>query len=170
VQAAVVGGDGLLHVLGQVVPQMPAVGDLDRRRCPMPSSIGVGAGPVPADHLGARVLAQPPGEGVGFPVAQQIDRSVGGDVDQHRAIDAAAAQREVVHAEHGHASGLGIWQRPDQTQQRAAADRQPQRAGQPRPSATCQRQADRLQHPARQRAAAGVRRGQARDLLGECAG
>jgi hypothetical protein len=30
--APVVGGDGLLGVLGQVVPQVPPVGDLDRGR------------------------------------------------------------------------------------------------------------------------------------------
>jgi hypothetical protein len=53
-QAAVVCGDGLLHVLGQVVPQVPAVGDL---------------------HRDAGMLPQPVGDGVSLPILEQIDRS-----------------------------------------------------------------------------------------------
>ena len=56
-QAAVVSGDGLFDVLGQVVPQMPPIGHLDRPRCPTAGSLGIGTGAVPADHLGARMLA-----------------------------------------------------------------------------------------------------------------
>jgi hypothetical protein len=43
-EAAVVAGDGLLDVFGEVVPQVPAVGDLDRvrgRRCGRPASYGL---------------------------------------------------------------------------------------------------------------------------------
>ncbi len=47
----------------------------------------------------------------------------------------AAAQREVVDPEHGHLIGLGVWQRSDQAQQGAAADRQPKPVGQPRAGA-----------------------------------
>jgi hypothetical protein len=103
-------GDGLLHVLGQVVPQVPAVGDLDRGRRALPGAVGVGAGPVPADHLGAGMRAQPAGEGVGLAVGEQVDRAVGGHVDQDRAVDVPAAQREVVHAEHRHTRALGVGQ------------------------------------------------------------
>jgi hypothetical protein len=53
----VVSGDGLLDVLGKVVPEMPPIGHLDRLRCPGPGALGIGAGAVPADHLGARMLA-----------------------------------------------------------------------------------------------------------------
>jgi hypothetical protein len=31
----VVRGDGFLYALGEVVPQAPSVGDVDRRRAPM---------------------------------------------------------------------------------------------------------------------------------------
>jgi hypothetical protein len=41
----------------------------------------------------------------------------------------AAAQRELVHAEHGHALTLGIGQPAEQPQQGAAAYRQPQTLG-----------------------------------------
>ena len=50
-QAAAVGQHGALEVPGQVVPQVPAVGDLHRVRGAEPGGLGVGAGPVPADHL-----------------------------------------------------------------------------------------------------------------------
>jgi hypothetical protein len=166
-KAAAVARHGLLDVLGEVVPQVPAVGDLDGLGCASMGAVGVGAGAVAAHDLDAGVLAQPVGEGVGLPVSQQLHRAVAGHVDQDAAVVVAAAQREVVDAEHGHRVGLGIGQRAEQAQQGTAADRQPKRGGQPCPGAARQRQTDLLQHPARQRAAASVGRGQARDLLGE---
>jgi hypothetical protein len=98
-----VDGDGLLHVLGQVVPQVPAVGDLDRLRRGLPGGLGIGAGAAPADHLGSRMVAQPLGEGGGLPIGKQVHRAVGGHVDQDGAVDMAASQREVVHTQHRHA-------------------------------------------------------------------
>ena len=58
-QAAPVAGHRLLHVLGQVVVEMPPVGDLGCFRGALAGAVGVGAGPVPADHLGSGVLLQP---------------------------------------------------------------------------------------------------------------
>ena len=43
------------------------------------------AGPVPADHLDAGMLAQPLGKAGGFPVGQQVYRAVGVHVDQDAA-------------------------------------------------------------------------------------
>jgi len=54
------------------------------------------------------MLAQPVGEGVGLPVGQQLHRAVGGHVDQHAAVDTAAAQREIVDPEHSHVAGIGV--------------------------------------------------------------
>jgi len=56
-QAGVVRGDQSLHVLAQVVPQVPPVGDLDRVGRTAAGAVGVSAGPVPADHLHTRVGA-----------------------------------------------------------------------------------------------------------------
>jgi hypothetical protein len=53
-QAAAVRGDRLLEVFAQVVPQVPAVGHLDRVWCAVPGALGVGPGPVPADSRGTR--------------------------------------------------------------------------------------------------------------------
>jgi len=67
-QAAVVAGHDLLDVLGQVVPQVEAVRDLDRIRCSGAGAFGVGARPVAADHLNPGMRLQPRGEGAGLPV------------------------------------------------------------------------------------------------------
>jgi hypothetical protein len=140
-----VSGDGLLHVLGQVVPQVPAVGDLDRVRCGLPGALGVGASAVPADDLGVRVRSQPGGEGGGLPISQQVHRTVGRHVDQHGAVAMTAAQGEVVHAQLGHAGGLGVGQGAQQPQHRRPAGLDAQQVGQSRTAAACQRQADCLQ-------------------------
>ena len=71
----------------------PPVGDLHRVRCTVPGSVGVPAGPVPADHPHARMGAEPVGEVAGFPAQEHVNRSVPvGQVDQHRAVLVAAAQ------------------------------------------------------------------------------
>jgi hypothetical protein len=64
-QAGAVGGNALLDGLGEVLPQVEAVGDLDGVRCPGPGSVGVRAGAVPADDLDAGVGGQPVREGLG---------------------------------------------------------------------------------------------------------
>src|SRR3712207_9576574 len=61
-QAAVVRGDGLFHMLGQVVPQVPPIGNLHRVRRTTLGCLRVGTGTVTADHLDAGVLTQPGGE------------------------------------------------------------------------------------------------------------
>jgi hypothetical protein len=146
---------------------MPAVGDLDRLRRGLPGAVGVGAGAVPADDLGSRVLPQPGGEGGRLPVGQQVHRLVGGHVDQHGAVGVAAAQREVVHPQHPDPGRLGLGQGAQQPQQGGAAGPGPKGLRQPGAAAARQRQADRLQHRLQQRAAPGVPGGQPRDLLGE---
>ena len=66
-QAPLVAGDGLAGVLAQVVPDMPAVRHLDRPGSAGAGSLGIGAGPVPADHLHLRVLLEPFPRWVSFP-------------------------------------------------------------------------------------------------------
>jgi hypothetical protein len=67
-QAAVVAGHDLLDLFGQVVPQVETVRDLDRVGCSGAGAVGVGAGPVAADHLNPGMRPQPRGEGAGFAV------------------------------------------------------------------------------------------------------
>ena len=66
-QAGVVRGDQRVHLLAQVVPQVPPVGHLPGVGCTLTGAVGVAAGPVPADHLHAGVGAQPVGEVLGVP-------------------------------------------------------------------------------------------------------
>ena len=56
-QASVVRGHQPLHVLAQVVPQVPPVGDPHRAGRTVTSAVGVAAGPVTADHLHTGVRA-----------------------------------------------------------------------------------------------------------------
>lgn len=167
VQAAVVAGDGLLDVFGEVVPQVPPVGDLNGLRGADAGAFGVGAGPVPADDLHAAVLSEPGGKGAGFPVGQDVDRPTGIDVDQHRRIPVASAQSEVIHAQGGDRSDRWIRQGPDQPQDGASADHQAESVSQPGACPTRQRQPDLLQRLTQQRAAPSISAGQPGDLLGE---
>ena len=52
-------GDGLPGVFRQVVPQVPAIGDLGRVRGAVAGVFGIGAGPVPADDRRAGMRRQP---------------------------------------------------------------------------------------------------------------
>jgi hypothetical protein len=69
--AAQVTGHGLLHLLGDVVPQVPPVSDLDRLQRTGHRGFGVRAAPVSADHLDLRMHGQPCRDGGGFPVGSR---------------------------------------------------------------------------------------------------
>ena len=166
-QAAAVCKHGALEVPGQVVPHVPAVGDLHRVRGAEPGGLGVGTGPVPADHLDSRVFLQPGGEGRHLAVGQQVDRPPAGHVDHDAAVDVAAAQREVVDPEHREGRDLHVRQAPEQAQQAVSAGRHAQPVREPGAGAPGQRHRDRGQHSSQQRCASGPRCGQRRGLLGE---
>ena len=124
----------LLGVPGQVVPQVPAVGDLDRVRGAVPGALSVIAGPVPADHLRARMRRQPGLQGDGFPVRQQADGLARRDVHQDGPVDLAAPQREIIDPEDLRAgANRGLGQGGDQPQQRGPVRRGAQHGGQPGP-------------------------------------
>ena len=122
-QAATVAGHRLVHVLGEVVPQMPPVGDLDRPRCTGPGAVGICSRAVPADHLGARMGAQPAGERLCFPVGQQVHWPVRAHVHQHAAIDVPAPQREIIDPEHRNAIPRRVGQGADQPKHRGPPGR-----------------------------------------------
>jgi hypothetical protein len=93
---------------------VPAVGDLHRVGRAVPSTVGVAAGPVSADHFHAGVFAQPVGEDGGFPAQENIDGSVPvGQVDEHRAVPMAAAQCELVDAQDHHLADRWVRQAAD---------------------------------------------------------
>jgi hypothetical protein len=82
---------GGLDSFGEVVPEVPPVGDLDRFGCAGSGAFGVGAGPVATDDLYSGVLAQPCGECDGFPIGKDIDGSVRVQIDEYGRVDLAAA-------------------------------------------------------------------------------
>ena len=84
-------GDRLFHRLGEVVPQVPAIGHLDRAGCAAAHGFGVRTGAIPAHDLDPGMLAQPVGEGVCRPIRKHLDRSVGVDIDDHRPVDMPTA-------------------------------------------------------------------------------
>lgn len=104
-QAQPVPGDFLFHMLSQVMPQVPAVGDLHRFRHSGAGALRIGPGPVAADDLRAGVLTQPSGEGSRLPVRQQVNGTAGAAAGQDRAVDLAFAQREVIHPQHRWCTG-----------------------------------------------------------------
>ncbi len=146
---------------------MPAIGHLHGVRRTGPRACSVRAGPVPADDLGARMLAQPVREGVRLTIAQQIDGPAGFRVDQHGAIVPAAAEREIVHAEDAHQARSWDGQRHDQPQQAGPARNQAEQRGEPRCGPAGQGQRYLGQRPRQRRGAAGTPGGQPVDLLGE---
>jgi hypothetical protein len=101
-QAALVARDRPGRVLAQVVPQMPAVRDLDRLRGAVPDRLGIRPGPVPAHHLHLRVLLQPGRQRGGLPVRQHLHRPAGLHVHQQRRVPGPLTQREIIHPQHPH--------------------------------------------------------------------
>ena len=115
-------GDRPLGSLAEVVPQVPAVSDLDRQRRAAGGPVGIAARPVPADDLRAGSGGQPGRERVRGALGQHVDRAAGLHVDQQRAVGMPAAQRELIHSKHGRRVHPGrVWQRADQPDQRHPA-------------------------------------------------
>ncbi len=159
------------HVPAQVVPLVRSTDNRCQRSATCTASgaparaparaprFGIPAGPVSADHLHTlayppgrsrqilhtRVSAQPVGEDGGVPAQENIDRAVPvGQVDQHRAVLMAAAQRELVDAQNRHLADRWIRQAADQPEQRGPAhpipsllaSRDPARPANANPTAT----------------------------------
>ena len=165
--AAMVGGDGLLHVVTQVIPHVPPVGDLLGAGRALAGAQRITPSSVSADQLDAGVCAEPAGEGAGLPVGQDVDDAVAVHVQQDAGIRLATPLGPVIHAEHCDLADLGIGQRPDQPDQRAPGHDRTQYAGQPGPRTTGQRERDPFQQAPQSDRAALVPGGQPVHLLGK---
>ena len=167
-QAAAVPGNGLVGVFGQVVPHMPAIGDLDCARCPVAGALGVRAGPVPADHGRAGMRVQPRLHGGGLPVRQQVDHVTGAHVHQHRPVDLALGQREVIDPEDlRRGRDLRLRRRGDQAQHRGRVHGDAEGPGQPGGCPSGQFQPEPGQHAQQRHAPPPVPLAQPHGLLGE---
>jgi hypothetical protein len=97
----------LLDRLAEIGPQMIAISDLLGLRRPDARTLRLTAGPVPADHLHLGVFAEPRGEVCALAPVVEMQWTMGGHVDQHRAVVTALAESEVVDAEDLHLADLG---------------------------------------------------------------
>jgi hypothetical protein len=166
-QAAPAGGDALLDGPGEALPQVEAVGDLNRARRPGPGAVGVGARPVPADDLHPGAAGRPVGQRLRVAVLDEVQRGAGLDIDEQRAVVLAAPDREVVDPEDPQGRGRRVRHGHDQLQHDLPAGRHGQDRGQPGARPARQRDGDAAEHPGQQRGLPCVAPGQAVDLLGE---
>jgi hypothetical protein len=87
---------GLLNRVGEVLPQVEAVGDMDGVGGAEPCGLGVGGGAVTADDLHTRVDGQPGAHGLHGAIGQQVDRPAGLDVDQDGRVDVPLLYLELI--------------------------------------------------------------------------
>ena len=118
--------------LAEAVPQVPAVTDLDCRwQCPA-DRLAVSARAVTAHDLDAGMVPQPLLGDVGGAAGDDVDTPAGLGVDEHGRVDQAAAQREVIDAEHSRHRRLGQGNPEQDPQRRVPGDPDAQRRQQPR--------------------------------------
>jgi hypothetical protein len=127
--AAMVGGNGRLDVVAQVIPNVPPIGNLPGIGRALPAAQREAAGPVPADQPDTRMSAEPGGEGAGLPVGEDVDDAMSVHVEQDAGVRLATPLGPVIYAEHCDLADLGIGQRPDQPDQRAPGHDRAQCAG-----------------------------------------
>lgn len=144
-QAAAMLGDGPFCGLAQVVPEVPPVRDLDGLRGAGGGAFGEERRTVTADDLNARPFGEPGRQAGRLPVRQQIDGAAGLDVDEDGAVVAALAGGVLVDADHPRRGDIGLGQRIDQPEHRAAADGQPENTGDAGTGPARKGQADRGQ-------------------------
>lgn len=75
---------------------MPAICRLDCIWRALAHAVRIGAGPVACHDLDPGVLTQPPGQGLGLPVRQEIDHRIALQVDQDGPVAATPAPCPVI--------------------------------------------------------------------------
>jgi hypothetical protein len=126
-----------------VLEQVPPIGGLNGRGCPLARTLGVGAGTVTADHLHPGMPPQPVRERLGASVRQEVDNPAPLKVAQDRAVAVAAAPRPIIHAEHPR--GLAWCLRraaTEHAEQGGSPNRHGQAERKPRPGLAAERKAD----------------------------
>lgn len=113
-KALAVAGHGTLGGLPEVVPQMPAVGDLRRLWCPGCGAFREERRAVPADDLDPGSLRQPCGQAGCLSVRQQIHRPAGLNVNEHRAVDPSLASGVLIDTDYPRGRDFGFGQGTEQ--------------------------------------------------------
>jgi hypothetical protein len=91
----------LVQRFPEILQQMQAIRDLSRSGSPLAGALGIGAGPIPGDHLPSRMRSEPLRHRLGRAFREQRHGLVALQVYQDRAIGVPFTQGEIVHPQHG---------------------------------------------------------------------
>ena len=129
--------DFLPDGLAEAVPQVPAVADLDRAGQRLADGLAVGARAVTAHDLDPWMAPQPLLGELSGAAGDDVDAPAGLGVDEHRRVDQAAAQREVVDPQHPRHWGLGERDPQEGPQRGVPGNQDAQRGQQARSGPAC---------------------------------
>jgi hypothetical protein len=87
-------------LVAEISPQVPAIADLHRFGQGTADGLGVGGRAVPAHDLDTWMFTQPGRQGGRVAAGQDRDTPAGLGIDDDRGVAVAAAQGEIVHADH----------------------------------------------------------------------
>ncbi len=87
----------LLQGFPEILEQREAIRDLGGGGSPLAGALGLGAPAVPCDHLDPGMSLEPLGDGLGVPLRQESNGLAAFEINAHRAIRLAFAERELVH-------------------------------------------------------------------------
>ncbi len=118
-----------LDFVAEISPEVPPVADLHRVGQGSADGLGKGGRAVPAYDLDTRMFAQPGLQGGRLAVGQDRDASASFGIRDDRGVAVAAAQGEIVHADHSRDRLLRQRQAPQMAQCGAAGDGHGQQAG-----------------------------------------
>ena len=142
VQGVVMSSEDLVQGVRQVLEQLEAVCHLDGRGRPLAGPLGIGARPIPRDHLHAWVLPEPLGHRLGGAIREERHGLAACQVDQDGTRGLAFAQRPVIHPQHPGRGQDGQRHGADRTQQRVPAHGQVPLVAQTHPGCAPQRHAE----------------------------
>jgi len=126
------GTQHLIQGLAGILHQVEAISNLTRSRRALPCTFGIRLRPVSHDDLDAGMGAQPGRQGLGGPAFEEIDRTMGLEIDEDGGVHLAAPEGEIIDAE----DSWGWRQREDratkQAQERIGTDGEASGASQTR--------------------------------------
>jgi len=113
-EGVAVGVQHLVEGFGEGLPQVNAIGDLDRVGGALTGPVGVRSGPIPGDHADAGMGRSPEGEGLGLTIGPEGERSPPFEIAPHGALGLAFPRGPIINAEH---LGCGKGRKRQTTQQ-----------------------------------------------------
>jgi hypothetical protein len=81
-QRVVMGIEHLVEGFGEVLPQVKAIGDLDRVGGALLGSVRIGSGLISSDHADAGMRRPPQDHGLGLTIGQEGERSMPLEINQ----------------------------------------------------------------------------------------